>query len=274
MEKYTALSYQLAEQTTKSYSTSFSMSTRLFPVSIREHIYALYGLVRIADEIVDTYMGPDTEAALTELESQVLALITSDQPFSPNPIVHAFVVTARAFSIDSSLIQPFFDSMRTDIAARSFTQAAYQAYIYGSAEVIGLMCLKVFTNGDADVYNQLAPGAMALGRAYQKVNFLRDMKSDYQDRGRVYFPGVRYENFDDTQKQAIEQDIEKDFIVAREYIPALPTAARRAIQTSDAYYWQLFMSLKKASAKDISSRRIRVHDAKKLLLFAKAKVLP
>lgn len=274
MEKYTKLSYDLAERTTKAYSTSFSMSSRLFDSSIRKHIYAVYGLVRIADEIVDTYMGADSEDILNQLESHVLELLQHEQPYSPNPIVQAFVTTAQEFSIDTSLITPFFKSMRTDITDTSFTQDSYQAYIYGSAEVIGLMCLKIFTNNDKKLYEKLKPGACALGSAYQKVNFLRDMKSDQEERGRVYFPGITYDTFNDAEKKLIERDIEKDFLVARSFIASLPLSARKAIQTSYDYYWQLLLMIKRSTAHDITSRRLRVPNAMKLIIFAKAKVTP
>ena len=178
MDTYNKLSYRISELTTKSYSTSFSMSGRLFDAKIRPHIYAIYGLVRIADEIVDTYMGADTRAQLDALETHVLEQLAAEQPFSPNPIVQSFVVTAQRFGFGSELIKPFFKSMRADITAKKFTKKSYDGYIYGSAEVIGLMCVKVFANDDA-LYDNLKPGALALGRAYQKVNFLRDMRAEF-----------------------------------------------------------------------------------------------
>ena len=248
------------------------MSGRLFDAKIRPHIYAIYGLVRIADEIVDTYMGTDTREQLDALETHVLEQLKSKQPFSPNPIVQSFVVTAQRFNFGSELIKPFFKSMRTDITAKSFSKKSYDEYIYGSAEVIGLMCVKVFAN-DNTLYNNLKPGALALGRAYQKVNFLRDMRSDFYERGRVYFPGVSFESFNDTVKKEIEADIEKDFREAAASIQAIPRSARAAISTSYDYYWQLFIRLKRASATDIKTRRLRVPNTIKIAIFSKAKLV-
>lgn len=273
MKDYAKISYQLSEKVTRAYSTSFSMSSSLFDRSVRKHVYAIYGLVRIADEIVDTYMGPDAEKLLNDLEAHVLDQLKSQQPFSPNPIVQAFVLTAQKFAIDTSLVRPFFDSMRTDLTATHFSKKAYDDYIYGSAEVIGLMCLKIFTNSDTAAYELLKPGALGLGRAYQKVNFLRDMKSDFEQRGRVYFPGVEYETFNTQQKAAIEADIEKDFLIAAKTIKSLPKNSRKAVQTSYDYYWELFVLLRNADVKDIISQRLSVATTKKLALYAKAKVL-
>lgn len=270
MELYEKTSYELARKLTNNYSTSFSLSSRLFSPAIRPHIYAIYGLVRVADEIVDTYQGLDASKLLDELEAHVLEQLASKTPFSPNPIVYAFVAAAQKFSIDAPLITPFFDSMRTDLAAKTFTQSEYDTYIYGSAEVIGLMCLKVFVDGDDTEYEKLEKGARALGSAYQKVNFLRDMKADYDERGRCYFPGVSYQTFTIHQKMLIETDIEKDFVTARAYITELPAGARKAVRTSFHYYWQLLELLKKASVEDVKGQRLRVPSAKKLTIYLKA----
>lgn len=272
MEQYARTSYSLAEKLTKDYSTSFSMSSTLFHRSIRHHIFAIYGLVRVADEIVDSYKGADAGTLLDTLEAHVYEQLASKQSFSPNPIVHAFVLTAKLFDITPTLIRPFFASMRTDLTTKSFTKKAYDQYIFGSAEVIGLMCLKVFTLGNKEQYASLETGARALGSAYQKVNFLRDLKADYDERGRVYFPGVQYETFDDAQKHLIETDIKADFVVAKHTIPHLPPSARTAIRTSYDYYWELFKTIEKAPATQIKNRRLRVPTAKKLAFYVKAKV--
>lgn len=271
MDLYTSTSYRLAEELTKSYSTSFSMSSKLFDEATGRHIYAVYGLVRIADEIVDTYLDDSAPAKLDALEQEVLSQLELQSPFSTNPIVHAFVATAKKFGIDKTLIAPFFQSMRTDITKHTFAQPEYLEYIYGSADVIGLMCLRIFTNGDAAQYNALEAGAKALGSAYQKVNFLRDVKADFEERGRVYFPNVTYDDFSDTQKKAIEADIENDFATAQKTIALLPSAARKAVKTSYEYYWQLFVILKKASVEEIKTKRLRVPTAVKLALYAKSK---
>lgn len=271
MDLYTSTSYRLAEELTKSYSTSFSMSSRLFDIPTSKHVYAIYGLVRIADEVVDTYMGEYTLEKLDTLEAHVYEQLKLRSPFSTNPIVHAFVVTAKQFDIDESLISPFFKSMRTDITKSRFTEAEYVEYIYGSADVIGLMCLRIFTGGNNDQYRALETGAKSLGSAYQKVNFLRDIKADFDERGRVYFPGVTYETFSDEDKRAIEVDIERDFESARKTLQLLPDSARKAVKTSYEYYWQLFLILKKASAEEIKTKRLRVPTAVKIALYAKAK---
>lgn len=270
MELYEKTSYELARKLTNNYSTSFSLSSRLFSAAIRPHIYAIYGLVRVADEIVDTYQGPDASKLLDELESHVLEQLAASSPFSANPIVQAFVTTAQKFSIDPSLIEPFFASMRTDLTAKDFSKEAYNEYIYGSAEVIGLMCLRVFVDGDDAEYEKLAEGARALGSAYQKVNFLRDMKADYEERGRCYFPAVSFSSFSFHQKLLIEADIEKDFVTARSYLNDLPIGARKAVRTSYRYYWQLLETLKKASVEDVKGQRLRVPSSKKLTIYLKA----
>lgn len=272
MELYLKTSYRLAEQLTRAYSTSFSVSSRLFDRAISKHIYAVYGLVRIADEIVDTYRGRDMLETLNQLEYHTLDQLGRVDSFSTNPIVHAFVDTAKRFDIDNDLIQPFFESMRTDITKHTFTADEYKNYIYGSADVIGLMCLRIFTDGNIDEYKKLEEGAAALGSAYQKVNFLRDIKADFDERGRIYFPGTTFETFDDAAKNEIQVDIEADFERAHQAIQDLPSNARKAVATSYMYYWRLFQLLKKASAEDIKTERLRIPTATKIRLYAKAKV--
>lgn len=269
MELYTKTAYQQAELLTNQYSTSFSSSSRLFDKTIRPHIYAIYGFVRIADEVVDTYQGDNILELLNDLENHTYEQIEKDTPFSTNPIVHAFVNTAKKFHITEELIGPFFDSMRMDIGKADFNQEEYNQYIYGSAEVIGLMCLKVFCKGDEALYLELEEGAKKLGSAYQKVNFLRDMKSDYEERGRVYFPGVDYNNFTETDKTRLEEDIKSEFLAAKQVIPRIPDSARKAIDTSYAYYYALLQQIEKHPASEIVKRRIRVPDSQKLAIFIK-----
>ena len=270
MEVYQQMSYELAERLTRRYSTSFSMSSRLFAARIRPHIYAIYGMVRLADEIVDTYRGEDAMAQLDDFEAVVYQ--ACKQGYSTNPIVHAFALTAQKYGIERELITSFFASMRMDMTTVEYDEAAYQRYIYGSAEIVGLMCLKVFVEGDTAQYEQLRDGASHLGAAYQKVNFLRDMKADYELLGRVYFPGVDYPSFSETSKRAIEADIAADFAVAKASIQQLPLTARRAVHTSILYYEALFRRLQKASVADIKARRIRVPNSVKLLLFVRGAV--
>ena len=268
MELYTSTSYQLARTLTLNYSTSFGQSSKLFSKDIRDHIYAIYGLVRVADEIVDTYTGKNTAQLLHELETHTLEALKTG--FSPNPLVHAFATTARQFDIQPNLITPFFKSMAMDLEVRTYTQAEYETYIYGSAEVIGLMCLKVFCN-DKNQYKKLEAGARALGSAYQKVNFLRDIAADYDERGRVYFPSVEFDSFNDAQKETIIADIKVDFKKASVAVPKLPTNARSAVTLSFEYYSELLHKLENASAESIKAGRLRVGTAKKLQLFAKSR---
>jgi len=264
MELYTKTSYKLARTVTLDYSTSFSKSSKLFSSDIRDHIYAIYGLVRVADEVVDSYTGKDTLEILNELEAHTLQALKTG--FSPNPLVHAFVITAQKYSIGRDLITPFFKSMRMDVEPKTYTSTVYETYIYGSAEVIGLMCLKVFCNDEAQ-YTKLEAGAKALGAAYQKVNFLRDMKADYDELGRVYFPGVIFETFDDKQKVAIVKDIKRDFKKAQAAITKLPTNSRAAVALSFAYYSELLNKLEQTPAGTIKAGRVRVNNAKKLQLL-------
>ena len=273
MELYTKTAYQQARLLTNKYSTSFSSSSRLFEKSIQPYIYAIYGFVRIADEVVDTYKGSDTLKLLNDLENHTYEQLSNSIPFSTNPIVHAFVDTAKRYDIGKDLIEPFFNSMRTDISKSIFNQQEYEEYIYGSAEVIGLMCLKVFCDDNIILYKELAPGARTLGSAYQKVNFLRDMKSDYDERGRVYFPGVSYNTFSEADKNKLEDDILSEFKTAKQVIPNIPISARKAISTSFEYYYALLGEIKKQSAEELTMHRIRVRNSKKLRIFIKKGLL-
>lgn len=272
MDLYTQTSYELSRALTLRYSTSFSASTELFDKSIRAHIFAIYGLVRIADEIVDTYDGSDKKKRLDDIESETYAAIQSG--YSTNPIVHSFAQTARIFAISDSLIKPFFASMRMDLTPQHYTEKTYKKYIYGSAEVIGLMCLRVFTDGNDKEYDLLAQGAMALGAAYQKVNFLRDIASDFNDRQRVYFPGVSFDSFTDQVKNTIIIDIERDFEKGYASIVNLPPTASRAVELSYNYYYELLKKLKVTPAATLKQQRVRVSNFRKLVLrFAALKPL-
>ena len=269
MELYTATSYQLSKQLTEQYSTSFSSSSRLFAAPIRRHIYAVYGLVRIADEIVDTYRGDDAREQLDGLQADTYHALSTG--YSVNPVVHAFATTARLFSIDKDLIDPFFESMRIDLSPHTYDEALYVQYIYGSAEVIGLMCLKVFTAGNAAQYDDLQEGARALGAAYQKVNFLRDCASDYKELGRLYFPEVQYETLSEEDKQAIVEDVRSDLRLAQRTITRLPSNSRKAVSLSYLYYKKVLDLLDKSSVARIKTTRIRVGSLQKLVLFIRVR---
>lgn len=265
MELYAKTSYELARVLTERYSTSFTMSSTLFARSIRPHIYAIYAMVRLADEIVDTHEGPNAKIRLAAFERAVYDAM--DDEYSSNPLLYAFSKTANIYQIDRALIASFFESMAMDLDTKMFDEATYKRYIYGSAEVVGLMCLKVFTEGNQTLYDSLVPGASALGAAYQKINFLRDIKADYEELGRVYFPNVTYPTFDDAQKLYVIEDIKKDIAVAQQAVSVLPASSQKAVRMSLRYYQALLNRLEKASAKDLKSRRIRVPNAYKLALL-------
>lgn len=269
MQLYDTVSYTTAKQLTEQYSTSFSASITLFPKDLRPHIYAVYGMVRIADEIVDTYRGADAAEQLERFYDEVMRAHAMERPYSTNPIVHAFALTAVRYGIGSDLIDPFFDSMRMDLAPQKFDQKAFDAYIYGSAAVVGLMCLNVFVGGNKKRYDKLAPGAERLGNAYQKVNFLRDIAADKNQLQRNYFPGIT--TLTDREKRRIIDDIQTDFDMAKDYIIALPAEARSAVTLSYRYYQELLDRLNAASAETLRRARIRVPTSRKIALYVQAK---
>jgi len=264
MEQYTKAAYAASRIVTDAYSTSFSLSIRLFDTSLRPHIYAIYGLVRIADEIVDTYRKDDSMDLLDGLEQETYRALVSG--YSTNPIVQAFAATARRYSITKDLIEPFFSSMRTDLTPQTYDKKKYDTYIHGSAEVVGLMCLKVFV-GDAPTYRKLATGARRLGAAYQKINFLRDLAADADDLGRWYFPVGSYKSFDEKQKQAIIADISDDLRVGRAAIDELPKSCRRAVLLSYKYYRTLLDKIENTPAEKLKQQRIRIPDVQKIALL-------
>lgn len=264
MELYDTTSYAASKLVTNAYSTSFGLSIRLFHASLRPHIYAIYGFVRIADEIVDSYDGPDQRDLLDNLELEAQDAIETG--YSTNPIVHAFALTARRFNITDDLIAPFFDSMRMDLSPQTFDQTVYESYIYGSAEVVGLMCLKVFLNNEI-AYEELAKSAGKLGAAYQKVNFLRDIAADSKGLGRWYFPIGSATSFDETTKQTIIGDIRADFTAAQKGIADLPQSSRHAVTLSFRYYSQLLEKIEQTPASELLQTRIRINNAHKAKLF-------
>lgn len=270
MDRYTLSAMQASELLTKNFSTSFSAATSLFPKAMRAHIYSIYGLVRVADEVVDTYQGGAARQMLDSLESEVYA--TLRQHYSPNPVVHAYCVTANQFGIGKDLIEPFFASMRMDLTKKSYDEQEYTDYIYGSADVVGLMCLKVFVDGDDEKFQKLSVGAKALGSGFQKVNFLRDIKDDYETRGRYYFPAGSYQTITNTQKQRLVSDMRKDFRVAKRYLIQLPRRVQPSVRLALAYYEALLNKLDTSSIDTIKSRRLSVHKARKLWLLIKARV--
>lgn len=267
MDHYTTVSYRASKLITNAFSTSFGLSIRLFEASLRPHIYAIYGMVRIADEIVDTHKGADQAELLDSFESEVTHALTSG--YSTNPIIQAFAHTARQYSIGTDLTKPFFVSMRLDLTPKKFDQKLYESYIHGSAEVVGLMCLKIFTTSEQK-YDTLELGAKKLGAAYQKVNFLRDIASDADELGRWYFPLSSKETFDETAKALIINDIEKDFAAAKTAIDRLPPSSQKAVRLSYRYYSLLLQKLKETSAEDLLKKRVRINNPQKLILLASA----
>jgi len=267
MDAYARIAEDISKTVTKRYSTSFSMASSLFDTSIKADIYTIYALVRIADEITDTYHGMGASELLDDLEKEVYGAI--DREFSANLVVHAFQRTAREYGIDKTLIAPFFRSMHMDVNPGPFDQNLFSEYIHGSAEVVGLMCLKVFIGGDQKAYETLKSGAVSLGAAYQKVNFLRDMKADYEKLGRYYFPVGTYDSFDDEIKDHIISDIRKDFKNANQYISRLPRSSRYAVSVSGSYFESLLAKLEETPADAIKHSRIRVPDSRKLVILAK-----
>jgi len=268
LELYNKFAQDTARRMTVAYSTSFSSASSLFDKSIRQDIYNIYGLVRLADEIVDTYSGPNQIEMLDRLESDTYASLQTG--YSTNLIVQAFIITAQKFNIEADLIAPFFESMRTD-SRDDYKPSQYQQYIYGSAEVVGLMCLSVFVDGQAERFDKLKPGACALGAAFQKVNFLRDMAADFAQLGRYYFPTGSFDKFDELCKAQIVDDIRQDFAVAKPAIMALPKTARPAVSLAFRYYLELLKKLHATPAEVIKQQRVRVGNINKLRLLATVK---
>lgn len=267
MELYNDVSFQLSKRVTWNYSTSFTLGIRTLHKDLHDPIYAIYGFVRLADEIVDTFHDHNKEDLLNRFREDTRKAIA--EGVSVNPILHCFQLVVRRFNIDMDLIEAFFKSMEMDLYNHAYNANGYNEYIYGSAEVVGLMCLKVFCNGDEQEYQQLREPARKLGAAFQKVNFLRDMKSDFSERGRVYFPGVDFNFFTDHVKKSIEKEIEDDFNEALDGIKRLPVKARFGVYVAYIYYQALLRKIKNVPAQTIQTSRVRVPNKEKFaLLFA------
>jgi phytoene/squalene synthetase len=250
------------------YSTSFSLGIRLLSKECRWAIFSIYGLVRVADEIVDTFHGYNKEQLLMDFKSQTYQAM--EEGISTNPVLHAFQLAANQYGVGKELIEPFFNSMEEDLDTSSHNAQSYSEYIYGSAEVVGLMCLKVFCNGNEEQYNHLVPFARSLGAAFQKVNFLRDIRSDVEERGRVYFPGVDFNQFSDSDKYAIIQDVKNDFAHAYQGIVKLPVGCRLGVYTAYIYYLKLLEKIERTTAVDILESRVRIPNTQKIALLAQS----
>ncbi len=269
MDLYNKVCGECSKLITNRYSTSFSMGIRVFSRRFRAPIYAVYGFVRFADEIVDTFHDYPKGQLLQRFREETYRAI--EERISLNPVLHTFQETVRRYNIEQELIDAFLDSMEMDLYHDRYEDSLYKQYIYGSAEVVGLMCLRVFCEGDDALYQRLKAPACSLGAAFQKINFLRDMKSDFDERGRVYFPGVDFTRFNNQDKIEIEADIKKDFDDAYKGIVQLPKGARFGVYLAYIYYTNLFQKIRSAPATRVTAERIRVPNRKKvLLLFSSA----
>lgn len=266
IELYNKFSQSASKDITHIYSTSFTLGIKMLSKNLHNHIYNIYGLVRLADEIVDTFHNQNKKELITKFEEDTFQAV--EVGLSTNPIIHAYQLTANKYNISNELLVAFFQSMKMDLYNIEYNTNNYQEYIYGSAEVVGLMCLKVFVEGDEKLYEQLKSGARSLGAAFQKVNFLRDMRSDFEDRSRTYFPGVDFINFSDAEKSKIEEDICTDFKNAEEAIKQLPISSRAGVYLAYKYYVNLFKKIQQAPASAILKQRFRVPDFEKLIILA------
>lgn len=263
------VSFKSSRLVTKEYSTSFSIAVKMLAPSIRQDIYNIYGFVRFADEIVDSFHNYDKAYLLNEFELEYYKAMTND--ISLNPILNAFQATVKKYKIQDELVQSFLQSMKMDLHKSTYkTQEEYKKYIYGSADVVGLMCLKVFVNGNEQKYNELKDSAMSLGSAFQKVNFLRDLKDDVNNLSRTYFPDIDLESLSAENKQLIIEEIEQDFKHAYEGIVRLPNEARFGVYTAFVYYKTLLQKLKNTPSNQLVEKRIRVSNPLKVGLLAKS----
>lgn len=258
------VSYGVSKLVTQKYSTSFSLGILALKPSLRTAIYAIYGYVRLADEIVDSFHEFDKAALLSRLSEETDRALA--ERISLNPILQSFQETVHLFDIDRDLIRHFLKSMHMDLHKIDYRSEEYQEYIYGSAEVVGLMCLHVFTEGDKAKFTALQPYARKLGSAFQKINFLRDLKDDYHLLGRSYFPNVDLSQFNNAVKMQIEQEIRLEFAEALIGIKKLPTSARFGVYLAYKYYISLFQKITKRSSNDILHRRIRIPNSEKLVV--------
>jgi 15-cis-phytoene synthase len=268
------LFYQVSEEcsriTTERYSTSFSSAIRLLHKDMRQPIFNIYGFVRFADEIVDTFHQHDKAVLLEQFKKETYDSL--ERGISLNPILNSFQKTVNQYNIDRKLIDAFLYSMEMDLTQTTYTQQGYEEYIYGSAEVVGLMCLYVFCEGNKELYSKLKNSAKSLGSAFQKVNFLRDVKADFAGLSRVYFPGCDFNNFTESQKTEIEEDIQKDFLHAYEGILGLPVKSRFGVYVAYKYYLSLFKRIKKMKPASVLEARVRIPNYSKAMIVIRAGV--
>ncbi len=264
-ELFDKVSYRASKMVTNKYSTSFSLGIKLLKPQIRPAIYAVYGFVRLADEIVDSFHGFNKKELLDRFRQDTYQAL--EEKISLNPILNAFQASVHKYNISRDHIDTFLDSMEMDLIKTEYSQESYEQYIVGSAEVVGLMCLKVFCLGDQKMYDELEFSAMRLGSAFQKINFLRDIKADYQTLGRTYFPGIDMSEFNQTVKKSIEEDINVDFMDGLAGIKKLPSNARFGVYVAFIYYYSLFSKIKRIPSSKILEKRVRVSNKRKVGLL-------
>ena len=271
-ELFDRVSNDCSKLVTKSYSTSFSLAVNMLSTKIRKDIYNIYGFVRFADEIVDTFHEYDKKKLMEHFERDYY--LSKELGISLNPILNSFQQTVKRYNIPDEMVQAFLKSMKADLYKTEYeTKEEYDAYIYGSADVVGLMCLKVFVDGDDKKYEELKDAAMRLGSAFQKVNFLRDLKDDYEVLNRSYFPNINLGELDAASKQIIIDEIESDFEFAyKNGILKLPAEAKFGVYMAYRYYRRLLKKLKSLPSEKIMDTRIRISDPMKLNLLARSYV--
>ncbi len=270
LDLFNKICNQTSEYTTKKYSTSFYSSIQLLDKSLHQHIYNIYGFVRFADEIVDTFHDFDKSFLFFDFKQQTKYAL--EKGISLNPILQSFQQTVNSYKIDNDLIESFLYSMELDLTKDTYTDKEYKLYIYGSAEVVGLMCLKVFCDGNDELYKSLIEPARKLGAAFQKINFLRDIKADKEALGRMYFPNCDFNHFSEEDKKNIEKDIEQDFAEALHGIKQLNKKSQFGVYVAYMYYYSLFKKIKKLNAQKILKVRIRNSDFKKVIIIINSKL--
>ena len=264
------VSIKTSKMVTNSYSTSFSLGIKFLHKDFQDPIYSIYGFVRFADEIVDTFHDFNKKELLDEFKIETYRAI--ERGISLNPVLNSFQKVVNEYKIDIKLIDTFLKSMEMDLDKKAYSEEAYKDYILGSAEVVGLMCLRVFVRADQKMYDDLTPYAMALGSAFQKINFLRDLHADYLGMGRVYFPNIELSKLNPETKQALEADIEIDFNKGLEGIKLLPKNSRFGVYVAYIYYRKLFIKIKSLQPERILEERIRIPNSQKIALFASSYV--
>ncbi len=272
MELFDHTAMDCSKLITQRYSTSFTLGIKTLNKKFHYPIYSIYGYVRYADEIVDTFHDYDKTKLLERFKSDTFRAI--DEGISLNPVLHSFQKVVNEYNIDHSLIDAFLKSMEMDLNETKYNEADYQEYIYGSAEVVGLMCLMVFCEGNRTMFKTLSASAKRLGAAFQKVNFVRDIKSDFEERGRVYFPGVDFNTFSASSKKQIEADIQADFDAALVGIKQLPKGARMGVYLAYKYYLKLFRKIKNCPCSKIKEQRIRIPNTKKFSILLSTYLQP